>query len=133
MVGVCKCELNGASGLIKSILDLEKSVQHTLMLIIQVVFVYNFVIIVSVDFYSFFLLLPNWNSKVTTVVNLKRNANQQCCQRIIDLLCLCIVNRWKSSHSLYLARDEMAAEYDELLRQVEHFQMMNFLDNAIQL
>ncbi|KRY28069.1 hypothetical protein T01_4114 [Trichinella spiralis] len=28
--------LNGASGLIKSILDLEKSVQHTLMLIIQV-------------------------------------------------------------------------------------------------
>ncbi|XP_003368532.1 hypothetical protein Tsp_14512 [Trichinella spiralis] len=37
------------------------------------------------------------------------------------------------SHSLYFARDEMAAEYDELLQQVEHFQMMNFLDNAIQL
>ncbi|KAL1244399.1 Guanine nucleotide-binding protein G(olf) subunit alpha [Trichinella spiralis] len=40
----------GRDGLIKSILDLEKSVQHTLMLIIQV---------------------------VTTVVNLKRNPNQQ--------------------------------------------------------
>ncbi|KRY28071.1 hypothetical protein T01_4114 [Trichinella spiralis] len=80
----------GRDGLIKSILDLEKSVQHTLMLIIQV---------------------------VTTVVNLKRNPNQQCCERIIELLCLCIVNRWKSSHSLYFARDEMAAEYDELLQQ----------------
>ncbi|KRX13013.1 hypothetical protein T07_2938 [Trichinella nelsoni] len=84
--------------------DLEKSVQHTLVLIIQV------------------LEFEGDNNGVLEAE----------CKSAV-LLCLCIVNRWKSSHSLYLARDEMAAEYDELLRQVEHFQMMDFLDNAIQL
>ncbi|KRX13012.1 hypothetical protein T07_2938 [Trichinella nelsoni] len=73
--------------------DLEKSVQHTLVLIIQV------------------LEFEGDNNGVLEA---------ECKSAVF-------------SHSLYLARDEMAAEYDELLRQVEHFQMMDFLDNAIQL
>ncbi|KRX21005.1 Protein Hook -like protein 3 [Trichinella nelsoni] len=148
----------GKDGMIKNIFDLEKSVQHTLMLTIQgLEFEGDNIGELEVECKSAVLLENNSasladlslrceqmekqmkhltgerDSYVQEIDKLKHQLSLVCKgkedsenerQREISELKIQIETLRDSLNESESARDQMAAEYDELLRQVQHSQMM---------
>ncbi|KRY23848.1 Protein Hook -like protein [Trichinella patagoniensis] len=123
-------------GMIKNIFDLEKSVQHTLMLTIQgLEFEGDNSGELEVECKSAVMkhLTAERDSYVQEIDKLKHQLSLVCKrnedsenerQREISELKIQIETLRDSLDESESARDQMATEYDELLRQVQHSQMM---------
>ncbi|KRY38754.1 Protein Hook -like protein 3 [Trichinella spiralis] len=113
----------GRDGMIKNIFDLENSVQHTLMLTIQgLEFEGDNSGELEVECKSAVRIIRLLWQICHFVVNRWKSRNEK--QREISELKIQIETLRDSLNESESARDQMATEYDELLRQVQHSQMM---------